>query len=386
MLTINNKWFHSLLFGLFLLLASCHKEQYAATPALSTLSSYIQQDSSLSLLRLALQRAGLDSVLSSGGPYTIFAPVDSAFTAAGLTAERIAAYDTAALRNILTYHMLPGRIGSNTVTGFISDTMQSLNKQYGPIIAQNYYGLFVNGIKVTQGNIALGDGILHKLSGIAFPPTGDLLHALDSLPDTKLAAYIFHRSAGMMALAFNTAALFQPSIAGQAGYHLSNYYGPGTFTNSTLLVPSDAAFAVYGFNSTSDLDAIDSISRTSMIVAGILFGSLFTSDFIGGRYAGTVQYGYTTAAGRGALNGLMPENGTLIYIDGQGGTDYLQLYNTSGTYEFGNDGLSLYGGGVAIAPRIVQPNIVTTNGVLHVINQVFAPQGYYVPSNPNNQK
>lgn len=352
---------------------SCRKDQYPATPAQSTLTRYIRQDTGLSLFRAALTRAGLDSILASGGPYTVFAPVNGAFNAAGLGIDRINGYDPQVLRSILGFHILPGRIGSATVTGFISDSMQCLDSLVKPIITQNYYGLFMNGIKVTQGNITLGDGVLHKIGALSFPPTGTLIQTLDSLPYTSMAAYIFHHSPGLLQFALNPAGLFQPSVQGKASYN--TWYNGQVFGSVTLLIPDDDAFRKYGYNSIADLAALDTVSRTNLLYSGFLFGSFFTADFVGGRWVGN------NSANNTSMPPLPCFNGRMSYYDGAQNNDY-QIFITSGGYEFGNDGLSIYASGTVTPPKIIHPNVLATNGVLHILDQILTPNGDYYPSGP----
>jgi uncharacterized surface protein with fasciclin (FAS1) repeats len=358
------------------LLGACKKAQYNETPGLQSLYQFIGQDTSLSLLQLALERSGLDTVIGDGGPYTIFAPENSAFLAAGLSADAINGYDPKQLYNLIGYQVIKGRIGSATLQGFTSDSVTTMNTQYQPIVTLNYYGLFINGIAVIQGNIALADGIVHKTGQIAFPPTGNILDMLDSLPNTTMAAYIYHKSSGLRAFITNPAGILQ-----RAG----DYTQPGysvqaldPYNSITVIVPSDAAFAAYGFHTPADLAALDSVTRTTLVVNCLLYGTCFTSDFMGGRFAGGFPYNYSAAPGKTALSDLGQTG--MVYYDGV--TQFPPSYNLTNvvsTYEFGNDGLTLNGNGILTPPVIVQSNIVTTVGVVHVINQVFAPIGTYNP-------
>lgn len=372
---------HFVLLGIVaMVLMSCHKNDYPATPVQSALKDYIGKEQNLSIFQAALKRSGLDSLLANDGPYTVFAPVDSAFIVAGLTLDRINSYDKQALRRLLSFHVLPGRIGSATVTGFISDTMKSFNPQYSPIITQNYYGLFLNGIKVVKGNVALANGVLHEINGVSFPPTNNLLQTLDSLPNTKMASYIFHKSIPYAVLATNPASVFKKLGPNESGYQLWVNNGV-VYSSLTFLVPSDDAFRKFGYNTTADLDKLDSTTRTTMVATGILMSSLFTCDFVGGRFVGSSQSS-TPANGRASLIGF----GLLQYVyhDGATGQDNnLQMYNYSGSFEFGNDGLSLLGAGIVTPPRLTQTNILANNGVVHVIDQIFAPNGNIVVGGPN---
>jgi Fasciclin domain len=380
----------SFLWSLLLIcsLAACHKVKETPTSNLPSLRQYIASDSTLSLLQLALQRAGLDSLLATGGPFTLFAPVNSAFLSAGLTADSIGGFDPAALRNLIGYSLVTGRIGSATLQGFVTDSAVSAVSPFPPLLTQNYFGLFIDGIPVTQGNIALADGILHKTARIALPPTGSLLQLLDSLPNTTMAAYIVNNSAGLKALATNPGPLFVPYATLQEGQITVSSYNDNSngmpYTTVTFLMPSDSAFRQYGFNSTADLAALDSATRTNLIENCILWGSFFTSDFMGGQIVGNIRRGqYSIAPGISIIPNL--DAAGLYVYDTLYGNLYYSMTNSqqSGdiSYEIGTDGVSLLGNGIVTSPRIVQPNFVTTGGVLHIINQVFVPTGQYAPGN-----
>ena len=62
--------------------------------------------------------------LSADGPFTVFAPSDDAFTAAGINLDDYSTEDEiAALANILTYHVYSGSVQSSDVTDGLTVTM-----------------------------------------------------------------------------------------------------------------------------------------------------------------------------------------------------------------------------------------------------------------------
>ncbi|OQP50289.1 hypothetical protein A4H97_00115 [Niastella yeongjuensis] len=376
------KWKKAWVWLLLPVMASCSKKDYNATPDQHTLNEYIQQGDNLTLFKQALQKTGLDTVLAKGGPYTVFAPIDSAFTASGLTSDKIAAYPADQLRDILAFHIIPGRIGTGSLTGFLSDSMQSLNKTNIPVVTQNYYGTFLNGMKVTQGNINLADGVLHKLSAIAFPANGDLLAAIDSLPNTKMAAWIIHHSVGLLQFTQDVTRMFAPTPPNFQGYHVVNFFGNSAPPYTTWFVPSDNAFKMYGYNSIDDLAKTDTAVRSNMLTSCILLGMYFTADFLGGRYTGNgYSHGGIVAPDKPLILNLA-NSAYLAYYQSNGSWAYVNMINTSGSYEIGNDGMSLMGSGITTPVHIIQPNIVSTTGIVHVIDQVFAPNGDYTPKGP----
>ncbi|PWT77629.1 MAG: hypothetical protein C5B59_03455 [Bacteroidetes bacterium] len=91
-------------------------------PPRGTLLQTLQADTSFSYMVAAVSRASLGStdmngMLASGGPYTLFAPVNYAFRTAGFaTIDQINAANSDSLANILLYNMLPGRTFTSDVS------------------------------------------------------------------------------------------------------------------------------------------------------------------------------------------------------------------------------------------------------------------------------
>ncbi len=351
----------SLLWLLFL--TSCSKKDHQPlTPAKPSILQYLQQDKSLSLFYAALQRTGLDSVIAGGGPYTVFAASDSAFLQAGLTRDRINTYDPASLKGLIGYQVVNGRISTDALVGFFSDSMTSLHPRYTPIITQNYYGTFFNGIQVVQANIQVADGVLHKIGKVAFPPSGNLLQLIDSLPGMTMASYLFHRIWALNMFADHPEVLIGPYNPPYTGV-----LGAVNKNSCTLVLPNDEAFKAYGIAGVDDLRQMqDSIALVQLVKAGVMYGTYFTADFLGGRLAGPAGAPYQAAPDKPFVNGFY-----------QSSPPYPMNYGNNSSYAIGKDGVSLYGNGVLVPPHIVKANLMTTNGVLHVIDQVFVPQGAY---------
>ncbi|HEY0103653.1 MAG TPA: fasciclin domain-containing protein [Brevundimonas sp.] len=81
----------------------------AAAPSNRTLAASVADSGELGALERVLANAGLNTVLEGTGPYTVFAPNDAAFTAAGgadLGTEAMKAQAAALLRA----HIVPGAL------------------------------------------------------------------------------------------------------------------------------------------------------------------------------------------------------------------------------------------------------------------------------------
>ncbi|MDR2728863.1 MAG: fasciclin domain-containing protein [Chitinispirillales bacterium] len=84
-----------------------------------TLAQIIQDDDDLSIFKDAVERAGLMEQLQNNGQYTVFAPTNEAFNLRYPSEEQLDALmdDSAALRDLLLYHMKYGRTESNALVG-----------------------------------------------------------------------------------------------------------------------------------------------------------------------------------------------------------------------------------------------------------------------------
>jgi len=71
----------------------------------------------------AVKAAGLVSALQGPGPLTVFAPTDEAFSAlpAGTVDNLVKPENKAMLTKILTYHVVPGRLGFKALSQMIED-------------------------------------------------------------------------------------------------------------------------------------------------------------------------------------------------------------------------------------------------------------------------
>ena len=83
----------------------------AAEPADQTLASALDGDSQFGSLDEVIENAGLESVLEGVGPYTVIAPVNDAFSAAGETGEALTEAEMRAQgAELVRAHLLPGAV------------------------------------------------------------------------------------------------------------------------------------------------------------------------------------------------------------------------------------------------------------------------------------
>lgn len=113
----------------------------------------------------AVQEAGLIDVLSSEGPYTIFAPNDEAFSKLpNGTLENIL-QDKEKLTNLLTYHVVPNKVMANDVIN-LKNTGTVLGKKLS-IDTKN--GVKIGKAKVIKTDIECTNGVIHVIDEVLIP-------------------------------------------------------------------------------------------------------------------------------------------------------------------------------------------------------------------------
>jgi Fasciclin domain/SOUL heme-binding protein len=115
-------------------------------------------------LATALTKAGLVSALRGEGPFTVFAPTDLAFAKLpeGTLASLLLPENRAKLREILTYHVVPGRVLSTD----LMSTAQAKTLS-GASVA---FGLRVGKANVIRADIECKNGVIHVIDEVLLPP------------------------------------------------------------------------------------------------------------------------------------------------------------------------------------------------------------------------
>ena len=136
-------------------------------PAKPNLLETLRADGRFGTLIAALTATGLDGVVATGGPFTVFAPTDEAFgkLPAG-TVESLLA-NPEALKNILLYHVVSGDKSANELLKERSvKTVQGSN-----VHVYSWWGrVFVNRSQVINANISDGNGTAHVINQVLLPP------------------------------------------------------------------------------------------------------------------------------------------------------------------------------------------------------------------------
>lgn len=113
-----------------------------------------------------LKKAGLVKALQGKGPFTVFAPTDAAFAKVPKSTLNALAKDRAALRNVLLYHVVSGKVTAAKVVKLKS--AKTLNGQRVSIRVRKG-SVFVGGAKVTTPNVMASNGVIHVINKVLIP-------------------------------------------------------------------------------------------------------------------------------------------------------------------------------------------------------------------------
>lgn len=140
-------------------------------PDSMTIDRVLRTDRRFSTLVRALDSTGLDSVLSSEGPYTLFAPPDTAFAALPRgTVPILLTERPDRLRTILARHVVEERVplraggDPSILTTLGGDT---LRVRWGDSVR------VAGTARVVDGDVEAANGLIHVIDAVLRPPAPD---------------------------------------------------------------------------------------------------------------------------------------------------------------------------------------------------------------------
>jgi uncharacterized surface protein with fasciclin (FAS1) repeats len=293
---------------------SCKEDNDMPTPTANSIVDVVVGNDDFSLLEAAVVHANLVETLSGAGPFTVFAPNNAAFVAAGLTSEaEIKALPAETVKSILLYHVIGQQIASSGITSEDNTSVKTVNNA-DIFVSRKAAGVFVNGASVTTADIMADNGVIHVINTVLMPPTGNIVETAQANPNfTYLVAAVVRASAGST----NVAEVLS---------------GSGPFT---VFAPTNQAFISAGFPTIESIQAANPATLTKILTYHVIAGRVLSSDLVEGATPSTV-------------------NGGTVTITLAGGAKVKGLNNP---------------GASTIAPA----NLIANNGVIHVIDQVLLP-------------
>ena len=259
-----------------------------------------QDTDDVSTLVTALSTAGLVPALEGEGPFTVFAPVNSAFTALGsdVVAALLESGNADLLERVLTFHVVDGAaaFSEDLSDGQTVTTLEGNDLTIG-IEGSN---VTVNGVSVVTADIEASNGVIHLVDGVLVPPV--------DIVETAI-------------LTSQTQTLVDAVVAGDL---VSTLKGDGPFT---VFAPINAAFEALGTDRLDILLAEENQALLQKVLTyHVIAGDVRAADLADGATAVTVEGTEVTFDLSGdtpLVNGagiiatdIETENGVIHLIDG----------------------------------------------------------------------
>ena len=271
----------------------------------------------------AVQAAGLVETLKGEGPFTVFAPTEEAFAnalaALGLTAEQLLA-DTDTLTAVLTYHVIPGTVMSSDLIGASDLNVATVNGAE-VVVNEDMGTVSINSATVVTADIETSNGVIHVINEVLLPAVP---------PEEEEAAS--EEVVGDIIDVAVSAGQFPTLVAAvQAAGLVETLKGEGPFT---VFAPTEEAFAnaLAALGLTAEQLLADTDTLTAVLTYHVIPGTVMSSDLIGAS----------------DLN-VATVNGAEVVVNEDMGTVSIN------------------------SATVVTADIETSNGVIHVINEVLLP-------------
>lgn len=254
MLKVNfiNRFF--LVFFVFasVVMTSCNNDDDSNPTTPNTIVDVASNDANFTLLVAALQKAELVETLQGTGPFTVFAPTNAAFNAAGFADEAaINAADKATLTAILLNHVVSGNVASTDLSdGMIAASQQTAGTASNLYFAVNSNGVWVNEAKVTQANLTASNGVIHVIDKVL--TTGSIADFVINNPN------------------FST---LETGVTTAPASLATTLSGAGTFT---VFAPDNDAFDVFVTETTTDLNTLTADNFNKIILSHALTSEVYS--------------------------------------------------------------------------------------------------------------
>ncbi|MGD8320884.1 MAG: fasciclin domain-containing protein [Gemmatimonadota bacterium] len=260
-----------------LAVGACNDDPVQVTQPEPTLVEVAAQAGSFNTLLTALDAADLTATLEGEGPFTVFAPSDEAFARIPADALNALLADKDLLTQVLTYHVVPGRVTASEVVNLSS--APTVNGKPLAISVQDGT-VKVDGANVVATDIEASNGVIHVIDDVLAPqPILDLVQTAQK------------------------AGSFETLLAALDATGLTETLkGAGPFT---VFAPTDEAFAALPAGTLEALLA-DPATLASILTYHVVAGEVTAQQVVGLDSAETVN---------GAAVSISVENGMVMIDD-----------------------------------------------------------------------
>jgi uncharacterized surface protein with fasciclin (FAS1) repeats len=298
-------------------MTSCKDDDEPTPPATNTITDIVVKGNDFSTLETGVVRTNLAGTLASAGPFTVFAPDNSAFDRSGLTAA-VSSLDTATLKKIILYHALAGERIASTAIPTVTNLKKNTANGDSVFITKNAGGVFINGVKVKTADVGADNGVIHVVDRVIVPPTGNIVQTL--VADTSFSFLVAAVTRVSNVTGTNVAAILS---------------GPGIYT---VFAPNNNGFRSIGITSTAQIDATPGADLLGILAVHVLANRAFSCDLVNGASLALPLASPKTIAVRFA------------------GSDVFLKVNATSTES-----------------KVIGTDRMARNGVIHVIDRVLLP-------------
>ncbi len=302
---------------------SCSKEKTLSDFDNNKINLVIADNFNLSAFNAAIKRSGVDQYLQGNGPYTALVPSDAAFSAAGYNGPvGVLTANPTIISRIANYHILDGKYELNRLPFLFN---QELRSRGGKIYATHWIKgtdtvLTLNGARVLSKNIPSSNGLIQVTNRVLTPYLHDLL--------------------GDAIAAEASITLFSQALS-RSGV-LATINGAGPYT---IFAPTNAAMQALGYTSVQQINTTDIEELKRLVNYHIVKDRRFIYDYV-------LSAGPSNASVQAMLDG----NSVNIKLE--------RASSSSTTF----DSISLRGIGNTADVKLQKQDILTGNGVLHIID------------------
>jgi uncharacterized surface protein with fasciclin (FAS1) repeats len=142
-------------------------QRSASSPTIVDVALAVNAESGeFSTLIAAVVSADLVAALSAVGQRTVFAPTDAAFAELGLDADNIGDLPGDALKDILLYHVAPGRRYAADVVS--SDRIRMVNGGFTRIELRGG-AAYINDSQIVVTDVEASNGVIHIIDAVLLP-------------------------------------------------------------------------------------------------------------------------------------------------------------------------------------------------------------------------
>ena len=274
----------------------------------------------------AVKVAGLVDTLKSAGPFTVFAPTNAAFVKLpiGTVATLLKPENKSQLVDILTYHVVAGRYK----TADLKDGMTLATVEGKTLsIKKDGMKIWINGSAMIETpDVISSNGVTHVIDTVLLPPSKSA-YMTDGV---EVGGALMVRSLDIVDNAVNASNVTTVVAAVKAAGLVDTLKGAGPFT---VFAPTNAAFVKLPIGTVATL--LKPENKSQLV-------DILTYHVVAGRYK--------TAD--------LKDGMTLATVEGK-------------TLSIKKDGMKIWINGSAM---IETPDVISSNGVTHVIDTVLLPK------------